>query len=64
MAILHYRDKVQISHEIWREFLSGSWKYWSNLRTPPSASFGGGGTGGGALVFKVIFSCIVSAFVL
>jgi len=47
MAILHYRDKVQISHEIWREFLSGSWKYWSNLRTPPSASFGGGARGEG-----------------
>jgi len=29
-----YREKFQI----FREILSGKWRYWSKLRTPPSAS--------------------------
>jgi hypothetical protein len=58
---LKYREKFQISLEISREFLSGSWQYWSILRALPTASL----FCFVQFVFKVIFSCIVSVrFVL
>jgi hypothetical protein len=59
IKILKYREKFQISLEISREFLSGNWQYWSNLRALPIASL----FCFGQFVFKVIFSCIVSVFV-
>jgi hypothetical protein len=59
IQILKYREKFQISLEISREFLSGNWQYWSNLRAVPTASL----FCFGRFVFKVIFSCIVSVFV-
>jgi hypothetical protein len=31
---LQYRKRLQTYLEVLREFLSGSWQYWSNLRTP------------------------------
>jgi hypothetical protein len=56
---LKYREKLQMSLEISREFLSGSWQYWSNLRALPTASF----FCFGQFVFKVILSFIVSVLI-
>jgi hypothetical protein len=37
MKILEYREKFQVCLEISREYLSGSWQYWSNILAQPTA---------------------------
>jgi len=53
--MLKYREKFQISTNMWQEYLSGKWQYQSNLHVLPTVS----SFWFGQFVFKVIFSCIV-----